>query len=62
MHDREDMHREQADDDVTGHGALNVNETVVEEDDQADDEASEDGAGHGLPGSSNVNETVVEDD
>jgi hypothetical protein len=39
MHDRQDTHREQADDDVTAHmlaGSLNVNETVVEEDDEAD--------------------------
>jgi hypothetical protein len=59
MQDPADTHREQADEDVAAHGTLNVNETVVEEDDQVDNEPSEDVAAHGAL---NVNETVVEDD
>jgi hypothetical protein len=45
MQDQEDTRREQADEDVAAHmwsGTLNVNETVVEENDQTDKEASED--------------------
>jgi hypothetical protein len=68
MPDQEDTHREQADDDVAAHmalpGSLNVNETVVEEDDQADNDASDDVAAHGFgpDSSANADKTVGEGD
>jgi hypothetical protein len=43
-------------DDTEGHGSVNVNETVEE------DEAEDDTEGHGVGSGNNINETVEEDE